>query len=59
MRLATLGLLQAPGCAVLLDPYLLFDLFRAGNRCGLEFDDGELEEVDCDDDDDRYRPFPW
>ena len=49
------------GCQLILDPFTFFALTSGLNSCNVEFDDGELEEVDCrDDDSDRFLiASPW
>ena len=49
------------GCQLIVDPRVGFALAQGLNSCSVEFDDGELEEVDCRDDDrdDFLIVRPW
>jgi len=49
--LALFGGLLFQSCQLIVDPRALFALTQGLNSCSVEFDDGELEEVDCRDDD--------
>lgn len=55
------GLLMASSCQLIVDPTAVVGVANALSRCDFEFDDGELEDIECGDhhNDDYYYWSPW